>query len=90
MKHDRFCLLLLVLLLLVSPAGGEEKLSLMLDWFPNVDHLPIYTAAQKGFFQEAGLDVEILSPSETTDGLKLAAAGQVDLAVSVTEETPEA
>lgn len=75
---------LLVLLLLVTAAGpaAAEELTLMLDWFPNVDHLPIYTAAQKGFFKEAGLEVEILSPSETTDGLKLAAAGRVDLAVS--------
>jgi putative hydroxymethylpyrimidine transport system substrate-binding protein len=75
---------LFVLIFIVTAAGpaAAEKLTLMLDWFPNVDHLPIYTAAQKGFFKEAGLDVEILSPSETTDGLKLAAAGQVDLAVS--------
>ncbi|MEE4608340.1 MAG: ABC transporter substrate-binding protein [Desulfobacteraceae bacterium] len=75
-------LLALVLLLFAANAGAAQKLTLMLDWFPNVDHLPIYTAAQKGFFQEAGLEVKILSPSETTDGLKLAAAGRVDLAVS--------
>lgn len=77
----RFLFVVLLLVAAANPAAAE-KLTLMLDWFPNVDHLPIYTAAQKGFFQEAGLDVEILSPSETTDGLKLAAAGRVDLAVS--------
>jgi putative hydroxymethylpyrimidine transport system substrate-binding protein len=75
-------LLTVALVLWAANAGAAQKLTLMLDWFPNVDHLPIYTAAQKGFFEEAGLDVEILSPSETTDGLKLAAAGRVDLAVS--------
>jgi putative hydroxymethylpyrimidine transport system substrate-binding protein len=66
---------------LAAPAHAE-KLTLMLDWFPNVDHLPIYVAREQGLFAAAGLEVEILSPSETTDGLKLAAAGQVDLAVS--------
>ncbi|HDI60385.1 MAG TPA: ABC transporter substrate-binding protein [Desulfobacteraceae bacterium] len=75
-------LLAVVLLLYAADAGAAQKLTLMLDWFPNVDHLPVYTAVQKGFFREAGLEVEILSPSETTDGLKLAAAGRVDLAVS--------
>ncbi len=76
--------LLLACVLIVALAGpaGAEKLTLMLDWFPNVDHVPVYVAQQKGFFMAAGLDVDILSPSETTDGLKLAAAGQVDLAVS--------
>lgn len=75
---------LFVLMLIVTAAGpaAAEKLTLMLDWFPNVDHLPIYVADQKGWFREAGLEVEILSPSETTDGLKLAASGQVDMAVS--------
>ena len=76
------CLLAIFMLLFAANVGAAQKLTLMLDWFPNVDHLPVYTAAQKGFFREAGLDVEILSPSETTDGMKLAAAGRVDLAVS--------
>jgi putative hydroxymethylpyrimidine transport system substrate-binding protein len=77
----RFMFVLLLITVAAAPAEAE-KLTLMLDWFPNVDHLPIYVAGQKGYFQKAGLDVEILSPSETTDGLKLAAAGRVDMAVS--------
>ena len=75
-------LLALILIAALAAPGRAEKLTLMLDWFPNVDHVPIYAAREKGHFQAAGLEVDILSPSETTDGLKLAAAGQVDLAVS--------
>ena len=75
-------LLALGLILALAAPARADKLTLMLDWFPNVDHLPIYLAREKGYFQDAGLEVEILSPSETTDGLKLAAAGRVDLAVS--------
>ena len=73
---------LLVLLSGANIAAAAEKLTLMLDWFPNVDHLPIYVAQEKGYFADAGIDVEILSPSDTADALKLAAAGSVDLAVS--------
>ncbi len=47
MKRNRSVLMLLVLLLLGSPAGGEEKLSLMLDWFPNVDHVPPSSPARE-------------------------------------------
>jgi len=64
------------------PVVAKENVTLMLDWFPNIDHLPIYVAKQAGYFDEAGLDVRILSPSETTDALKLAAANKVDIAVS--------
>jgi putative hydroxymethylpyrimidine transport system substrate-binding protein len=63
-------------------AGAAEKLTLMLDWFPNVDHLPIYLARERGFFDRAGINIDIVSPSDTADALKLAAAGKVDLAVS--------
>jgi putative hydroxymethylpyrimidine transport system substrate-binding protein len=66
---------------------AAQKLTLILDWFPNVDHLPIYVAHHRGFFAEEGLEIEIISPSETSDALKLAASGQVDLAVSYEPQT---
>mgnify|MGYP002065278156 CR=1 FL=1 len=64
----------------VTGAGAPEKLTLMLDWFPNVDHLPIYLARETGMFAEKGLTVKILSPSDTADALKLAASGHADIA----------
>ncbi|MDJ0665750.1 MAG: ABC transporter substrate-binding protein [Desulfobacterales bacterium] len=82
-----FTLVLLIAMALTSPVTAEEKLTLMLDWFPNVDHLPIYVAQEKGYFREAGVEVKILSPSDTSDALKLAVAGQVDLAVSYQPQT---
>jgi putative hydroxymethylpyrimidine transport system substrate-binding protein len=82
------CLQTLVFAIAVALGGGAtpakcaEKLTLMLDWFPNIDHLPIYVARDLGLFTKAGIEVEIITPSETADGLKLAAAGEVDMAVS--------
>ncbi|MBN1932704.1 MAG: ABC transporter substrate-binding protein [Desulfobacterales bacterium] len=70
------------MLLTVLPVGAAEKITLMLDWFPNIDHLPLYVAQQEDYFKDAGLTVQILSPSDTTDALKLAASNNVDLAVS--------
>jgi len=71
----------------VHAAPAAEKLTVMLDWFPNVDHVPLFVARDKGFLKEAGIEVEYLSPSETADALKLAAAGQVDLAVGYQPQT---
>ena len=83
--HNRKILLVglffFMLAAVASPAAAE-RLTLMLDWFPNVDHLPLYVAKQQGYFGEKGLDVKIVSPSETSDALKLAATDKVDLAIS--------
>ncbi len=77
----------LLLSLWVFSAFAAQKLTLMLDWFPNVDHLPIYVARQQGYFSEKGLEIKILSPSDTSDALKLAASGSVDIAVSYQPQT---
>ena len=87
----RFFISMLLAVMSVLPLAGvsraDQNLTLMLDWFPNVDHLPIYLAREKGLFRAAGLDLKIISPSETTDALKLVAAGKVDLAVSYQPQT---
>jgi putative hydroxymethylpyrimidine transport system substrate-binding protein len=74
-------------LVLVPAVEAGQRLTLMLDWFPNIDHLPIYVARQQGFFSEEGLEIDLISPSETSDALKLAATGKVDIAVSYEPQT---
>ncbi len=66
------------------PAGPAraEKLTLLLDWFLNPDHAPLVVAEEKGFFAEAGLEVEMIEPADPNDPPKLVAAGKADLAVS--------
>ena len=71
----------ILLALLGAPAGAAERVRLMLDWTPNVDHVPLFWAREKGLFAREGLEVEILTPSDTADPLKLAAAGRTDLAL---------
>lgn len=80
-------MMIALMVLATSPAFARTPLKLMLDWFPNVDHLPIYVAREKGFFADQGIAVEIISPSETSDALKLAASGHMDLAVSYQPQT---
>ena len=87
MKKKIMGIILAFTLLGSSGLMAGEKLSLMLDWFPNVDHLPIYVAQEKGYFSDQGIEVSIISPSETSDALKLAASGNMDLAVSYQPQT---
>lgn len=83
----RHVVLTLMIFTMLCSTAWAQKLTLMLDWFPNVDHLPVYLAQKSGYFADQGLDVEIVVPSETSDALKLAAAGKVDLAVSYQPQT---
>ena len=69
---------------------GSERLELMLDFFPNADHTPIYAAEAGGHFDDLGLDVQVRAPSDPAAPLRQAAAGRVDLAVSYTPEVMRA
>jgi putative hydroxymethylpyrimidine transport system substrate-binding protein len=66
--------------------GEAESLSLTLDFYPNPDHAGIYMAQKLGYFEEAGLDVDIQTPSDPAAPLKLLAAGRSDLAISYEPE----
>jgi putative hydroxymethylpyrimidine transport system substrate-binding protein len=66
--------------------GQAQPLSLTLDFYPNPDHAGIYMAQKLGYFEDAGLDVTIHTPSDPAAPLKLLAAGQTDLAISYEPE----
>ncbi len=82
MSTLRVLALLLPGLLWTGPAGAADHLTLMLDWFVNPDHGPILVAKQRGYFDQVGLDVEIVAPADPNDPPKLVAAGQADIGVS--------
>lgn len=89
-------LAILVLLLAVGLAACSEKsedetgrarsFTLTLDFYPNPDHAGIYMARKLGYFEEAGLDVAIETPSDPAAPMKLVAAGRSDLAISYEPE----
>jgi len=78
MKH----LIAAVALMAATPAMAADKMTLLLDWFINPDHGPIIVAAENGYFEEVGLEVEIVPPADPSMPPRLVAAGQADLAVS--------
>lgn len=61
--------------------GKLKKITFVLDWTPNTNHTGIYAAKEKGYFKEAGLDVEIVQPPE--DGAEvLVGSGKAQFGVS--------
>lgn len=65
-----------------SPSAQSDKadsISFMLDWTPNTNHIGIYVAKDKGYYSEAGLDVNVLptaqAGAETSVENRIADAG---------------
>ncbi len=63
-------------------AVAAEKLTVLLDWFVNPDHGPLYVAVERGYFEAEGLSVELIAPADPNDPPKLVAAGKADIAIS--------
>lgn len=53
----------------------KEKISIVLDWTPNTNHTGLYVAKAKGYFAEAGLEVEIMQPPEGSTTSLIGAGG---------------
>ncbi|WP_209123670.1 ABC transporter substrate-binding protein [Alkalihalobacillus sp. BA299] len=77
---------------LEETAGGDTpeapdteeltSIDIMLDWYPNAVHSYLYAALEEGYFEEEGLDVNIVFPANPTDPINLAASGGVTLGIT--------
>ena len=62
-----------------------EPVKVILDWTPNTNHTGLYAALENGYYEEEGLKVEIIQPTEGTS-TTLVAVGQGDFAVTYQED----
>lgn len=99
MKKNNLTVLLVIVLLsvLISACGNEnddiaadeqqalKKVTVVLDWTPNTNHTGLYVAKAKGYYEDHGLDVEIIQPGEA-GAANLVATGQAQFGVSYQEE----
>ena len=65
-------------------AGAQDlqKVSIALDWYPNANHAGLYLAQERGYFADAGLEVELYTPSDPTVVLQTVGAGRDDFGIS--------
>jgi ABC-type nitrate/sulfonate/bicarbonate transport system substrate-binding protein len=61
--------------------GVPKGATVVLDFTPNAVHSGIYAAQGEGFYGDAGIDLKIQQPGESTDAPKLLAAGRTDFSI---------
>jgi NitT/TauT family transport system substrate-binding protein/putative hydroxymethylpyrimidine transport system substrate-binding protein len=61
--------------------GVPKGATVVLDFIPNAVHSGLYAAQAEGLYADAGIDLAIRQPGETTDAPKLLAAGRTDFAI---------
>jgi NitT/TauT family transport system substrate-binding protein/putative hydroxymethylpyrimidine transport system substrate-binding protein len=61
--------------------GVPKGATVVLDFTPNAVHSGIYAAQAQGYYRDAGIDLKIQQPGESTDAPKLLAAGRTEFAI---------
>jgi ABC-type nitrate/sulfonate/bicarbonate transport system substrate-binding protein len=69
------------LLLLTAPSSALDQVSLQLKWRHQFQFAGYYAALAKGFYRDAGLDVEIREGGPDADVAKLVSEGKADFGV---------
>jgi ABC-type nitrate/sulfonate/bicarbonate transport system substrate-binding protein len=65
-----------------------QKITVALDWTPNINHIGLYIAKEKGWYNEAGIDVALLNPADDNYALtpaKKMMEGVADIAMGPSE-----
>ncbi|MBQ7711153.1 MAG: ABC transporter substrate-binding protein [Bacteroidales bacterium] len=76
MKRLIHFILPLMLLAVVMPAVGQERIVFTPQWTAQAQFAGYYVAQEKGFYREAGIDVEIVHPSITQTALNRMRKGE--------------
>jgi putative hydroxymethylpyrimidine transport system substrate-binding protein len=61
--------------------GAPKGATVVLDFTPNAVHSGIFAAQAEGYYRQAGVDLHIQQPGESTDAPKLLAAGRTQFAI---------
>ncbi len=59
----------------------KTDITVCLDWTPNTNHTGLYVALEKGYYDEAGLNVTIVQPPQDSGSVQVCASGQAQFAI---------
>lgn len=65
-----------------STATAMTDATLVLDFIPNAVHTGIFRAQAAGYYEDNGINLEIIQPTSTADTLRLIDAGKADIGIA--------
>ncbi|MNO89503.1 putative thiamine biosynthesis protein [compost metagenome] len=66
-----------------------QDIKVVLDWTPNTNHTGLYVAQDQGYYEEVGLNVEIVQPGDSGADM-MVASGSVPFGISYQESVTQA
>lgn len=72
-----------------APSDKLTDVTLVLNWFPNTNHTGLYVAQDLGYYEEAGLRVNIVPPG-VNGSTAIVGSGEAAFGVSIQENVTEA
>ncbi|MGE4480973.1 ABC transporter substrate-binding protein [Acidocella sp.] len=66
----------------LARAAAPRRFTVILDWFVNPDHAPLFAAQYCGAYEQAGLEVKLVAPTDPDLPPRLVAAGKADAALT--------
>jgi NitT/TauT family transport system substrate-binding protein len=63
-------------------ASAAEKVGVRLNWVPGTEHSFLYLGKEKGWFADAGIDLEIIAGQGSTVAVKTVGAGETPFAIA--------
>jgi ABC-type nitrate/sulfonate/bicarbonate transport system substrate-binding protein len=76
LRHLNFLFYLLGEIIMTSL---KTRTTLLLNWYANPYHTPIFAAKALGFYEDEGIKLAILEPTDPSDVTEIVGTGQVDI-----------
>lgn len=67
-----------------APSGKLQKITLQLSWLPQSEFMGFYVAKEKGYYKDAGIDLNILPGSSNIIPEQQVSAGVANLGITLT------
>ena len=80
-RSQIFCSLILFLGLSSCSSSEPQESRLLLDWFANPNHIPLFVGVEKGFFKEQGIPLQVMKVPDPTEVIPYVTSSRAEFVI---------